>query len=67
MSVPGSKNSMVLIQKNVKKINKSTILEKTMKLESQASTQTTKKTDKAKPAEKKPTSPPKQDKKEVKK
>ena len=66
-SVPGSKNSMVLIQKNAKKINKSTILEKTMKLESQASTQTTKKTDKAKPAEKKPTSPPKQDKKEVKK
>ena len=66
-SVPGSKNSMVLIQKNSKKINKSTILEKTMKLESQTSTQTTKKTDKSKPAEKKPASPPKQDKKETKK
>ena len=66
-SVPGSKNSIVLIQQNSKKINKSTILEKMMKLESQTLTSVTKKSGKTKPAEKKATTMPKQEKKDIKK
>ena len=36
-SVPGSKNSLVLIQKNVKKINRTTTLEKNNKIQTQSS------------------------------
>jgi large subunit ribosomal protein L3 len=34
-SIPGSKNTMVLIKKNAKKINRVTILEKTAKLKAE--------------------------------
>ena len=64
-SVPGSKNSIVLIQKNVKKINKITTIEKNKKLTeaTAVSSGKTKKVEKA--PEKKPTKQP--EKKEVKK
>jgi len=64
-SIPGSKNSIVLIQKNTKKINKITTIEKNKKLtETTAfSSSKTKKNEKA--PEKKPTKQP--EKKEVKK
>ena len=35
-SVPGSKNSIVLIQKNSKKINRTTTLEKSKKLQTES-------------------------------
>jgi len=64
-SVPGSKNSIVLIQKNAKKINKITTIEKNKKLTeaTAVSSGKTKKVEKA--PEKKPTKQP--EKKEVKK
>ena len=52
-SIPGSKNSTVLIQKNSKNINKRTTLEKLKKLETQASTSDLKPKDKSKPIQKK--------------
>jgi len=64
-SVPGSKNSIVLILKNAKKINKITTIEKNKKLTetTAVSSSKTKKNEKA--PEKKPTKQP--EKKEVKK
>ena len=61
-SVPGSKNTIVLIQKNSKKINRITTLEKFKKVQT-VSTQAIKKSE-----DKKKTSPAKKiDNKEVKK
>ena len=57
-SIPGSKNSLVLIEKTAKNINKTTTQEKIKKIQAQLSQKTTKKVD-SKPAkkaeEKKPT------------
>jgi len=62
-SIPGSKNSLVLIQKNKKKINKTTTSEKVKKLQSQISSSPDKtKKEQKSPAKKEPTP-----KKEVKK
>ena len=47
-SIPGSKNSFVLIKKNTKKINRKTILEKNKKVQETAIRTTGKKADKAK-------------------
>ena len=44
-SVPGSKNSLVLIQKNVKKINRITTLEKSSKIQTEVIKKTEKKLD----------------------
>ncbi len=60
-SIPGSKNTMVLIQKNKKKINKSTTLDKLNKLKSESEKIEVKKKDKPKKEN------PKIEKKEVKK
>ena len=72
-SVPGSKNSIVIIEKNAKKIKRITSIEKSKKISSSTTTQQKTKT-KSKDQEKKPTStqktksPEKQEsKKEVKK
>ena len=65
-SVPGSKNSLVLIQKNSKKINKETTIERINKLRNvEASTVKTK--DKPKTEAKKPEANTKPEKKEIKK
>jgi len=69
-SVPGSKNSIVLIQKNVKKINRITSIERNKKLISSTQdpigkTKESKKIDKKPSTEKKPTK--QTEKKEVKK
>ena len=66
-SVPGSKNSLVLIKKNVKKINKKTTLEKIKEIQSQSVTSLDKKKEKPKPSEKKELSKPKTANKEAKK
>ena len=66
-SVPGSKNSLVLICRNSKKNNKMTTLEKIKKIQSQISTAPAKKKEKPKAAETKPTPAAKPEKKEVKK
>ena len=66
-SIPGSKNSIVLIQKNSKKINKKTTLEKIQKLQAQSLTSAVKTKEKSKLTPKKETSPAKPEKKEVKK
>tara|TARA_Y100001970_G_C14194049_1_gene837071 strand:+ start:1050 stop:1826 length:777 start_codon:yes stop_codon:yes gene_type:complete len=66
-SIPGSKNTMVLIQKNIKKINKRTTLEKVQKMQSQTSASGSKTKEKAKPAAKKEAPVQKKDNKEVKK
>ena len=47
-SVPGSKNSLVLIRRNVKKINRSTTLEKNRKIEKEMPKKSEKKLDKLK-------------------
>jgi len=52
-SVPGSKNSIVLIQKNVKKINRITTLEKYKKIQEQISGVKAKSKNKSKTPEKK--------------
>ena len=73
-SIPGSKNSLVLVQKNSKKINKITTIDK-IKKEISFSSATNVKTKKQsktaekqdKPVEKKTSSKPKTDNKEVKK
>ena len=62
-SVPGSKNSLVLIQKNSKKVNKKTIAEKISKYQ----TETTNVPTKTKTSDKKALSALKVEKKEVKK
>ena len=64
-SVPGSKNSIVLIQKNSKKINKSTTIEKLKKIQSQTAPATVKTHDKSKSDNKK--SQPKAAEKKVEK
>ena len=66
-SVPGSKNSLVLIQKNSKKINKITTLEKLKKLMSESPATTVKTKGKTKTAEKKESVDTKPKNKEVKK
>ena len=58
-SVPGSKNSLVLIQKNSKKINKITTLEKIKKLQAQTPISPDKIKSKSKTSEKKETVSPK--------
>ena len=64
-SVPGSKNSMVLIQKNSKKTNKKTTLEKNLAAQTKISTSSSKtKTPEKNKAQEKPKVP---EKKEVKK
>ena len=55
-SVPGSKNSIVLIQKNVKKINRITTLEKYKKIQEQISGVKAKSKNKSKTPEKKESS-----------
>ncbi len=64
-SVPGSKNSLVLIQKNSKKLNKKTTLEKDKTL--QASTTKTETKTKAKAKPKEQPAEKKSEKKEIKK
>ena len=64
-SVPGSKNSIVLIQKNSKKINKMSTLEKSKKIMADSSKVEQK--SKEKPALKKEVTPQKVEKKEAKK
>ena len=64
-SIPGSKNSIILIEKNSKKINRITTLEKSNKISQETSKQETK--TKAKPEAKKETSTQKTEKKEEKK
>ena len=68
-SVPGSKNSMVLIQKNVKKIKKVTTLEKISKFQKESAklADEPKKRSKEKSIDKKEKTPKKEEKKEVKK
>ena len=61
-SIPGSKNSIVFIQKNSKKINKMTVIEKISAFKAEAAKTSTKK--KEKPKEEKKAAP---EKKEVKK
>ena len=65
-SVPGSKNSTILVQTNTKKINRSTTLEKSKKIMLDSSKPETKTKDKA-PQKKEPTPQKKTDKKEEKK
>tara|TARA_B100000745_G_scaffold223754_1_gene149421 strand:+ start:271 stop:1044 length:774 start_codon:yes stop_codon:yes gene_type:complete len=64
-SVPGSKNSIVLIQKNSKKINRTTTLEKSRKIIAESSKITIK--TKEKTLSKKESEPQKTEKKEIKK
>ena len=52
-SVPGSKNSIVLIQKNAKRINRITSIERNKKLIESITTSTTKTKEKTKTPEKK--------------
>ena len=52
-SIPGSKNSLVLIKKNSKKINRKTTLEKIAKLQTEVASPTTKTKEKVKTPEKK--------------
>ena len=66
-SIPGSKNSMVLIQKNSKKINKKTTLEKIKSMQSQTSTTVVKTKEKTKTSEKNDSTPKKTEKKDEKK
>ena len=66
-SVPGSKNSIVLIQKNVKNINRLTSLEKSKKIMESSAVTTKKEKSKPKATEKKEDTPKHPAKKEVKK
>ena len=66
-SVPGSKNSIVLIQKNVKNINRLTSLEKSKKIMESSAVTTKKEKSKPKGSEKKEDTPKQPVKKEVKK
>ena len=66
-SIPGSKNSFVLIKKNSKKINKSTTLEKISKQETDTSKPSIKSKEKVKTLEKKEPLVKKAEKKEIKK
>ncbi len=66
-SVPGSKNSLVIIQKTAKKINRATTSEKFKKMQSQSSPIAEKTKKKVKTPEKKEVASKKPEKKEVKK
>ena len=66
-SIPGSKNSFVLIKKNSKKINKSTTLEKISKQQTDTSKLSIKSKEKVKTPEKKEAAEKKVEKKEIKK
>ena len=66
-SIPGSKNSLVLIKKNAKKINKMTTLDKVKKLQTELSKSQIKTKEKAKSPTKKESTTPKTENKEVKK
>ena len=66
-SVPGSKNSLVLIQKNSKNIKRTTTLDKITKHQIQSSSAVVKTKKEPKTPEKKEASPAKVEKKEVKK
>ena len=66
-SVPGSKNSLVLIHKNSKKINKKTTLEKIKSTQTQVSESASKKREKPKTSSEKTAPAPKTEKKEEKK
>jgi len=66
-SVPGSKNSIVLIQKNVKNINRLTSLEKSKKIMESSAATTKKEKSRPKATEKKEDTPKQPVKKEVKK
>jgi large subunit ribosomal protein L3 len=66
-SVPGSKNSLVLIQKHVKKINRTSTTEKQEKAQSQSSSTTEKVKKAIKTPEKKDTNTLQKENKEVKK
>ena len=66
-SVPGSKNSLVLIKKNAKKITKSTTLEKIKKTQTQTISSSVNTKGKAKAPTQKETPATKSEKKEVKK
>jgi len=67
-SVPGSKNSLVLIKQNSKNINKSTFIEKIKKVQAEISKSAVKTKDKSKTPDKKEKSNPKTEgKTEVKK
>ena len=66
-SVPGSKNSLVLIQKNSKKINKITTVDKIQKKQEQSQLSTTKTIQETKTPEKKAAVSPKPKSKETKK
>ena len=66
-SVPGSKNSLVLIQKNAKKIKRITTVEKIKKIQTQTSSIVEKTKNKSKAPDKKDEASKKPDKKEVKK
>ena len=66
-SIPGPKNSIILIQKNSKKINRMTTSEKNKKISSEATQSKAKATTKEKPAAKNQTQTQKKDNKEVKK
>ena len=66
-SVPGSKNSVVFIQKNAKKINRTNTLEKSKKIEADTSKPTVKTKSKESTENKKDTPTKKVEKKEEKK
>ena len=66
-SVPGSKNSLVLIQKNSKKINKITTVDKIQKKQEQSQLSPTKTKQETKTPEKKAAVSPKPKSKEIKK
>jgi len=66
-SVPGSKNSLVIIQKTSKKINRQTTLEKSKKLQADTAVTVNKKTDSAKAKSSQKDSPKPEDKKTIEK
>ena len=63
-SVPGSKNSIVLIKKNIKRIKRTSTIEKSQNVQSEI-TKTTKKTSDSSKSEKKDITPPKTNEKQT--
>ena len=66
-SVPGAKNSLVLIRKNTKKINRSTTLEKYSKIQTELPTKVKRKLDTAKTTDQKKNQPKTENKKATEK
>ena len=66
-SVPGSKNSLVLIQKNSKKIKRTSTLEKIKKFQEESIKSISQTKERKKTTDKKESSTPKTEKKEIKK